>query len=230
MSVKKEWISTRWYCIRHALVPPSENKDKFYGSLDLNCDPHPELAQWHNELLPRENVQVVTSALKRTTQTMDAVVDAGYPDLPRETYPALNEMDFGDWEGEYAFLHRKGSLQHSFWYGHAHERVPNGESFVDLYARVSQAVKEITLKHAGKNIVSVTHGGTIRAMIAYAMQLPMDTAINFDIENQSVTLLDHVHRIDEKGHIVEEGKWRVHYANRLPLEKHQLKEKPKHQL
>lgn len=222
MTEKNNWIGTRWYCIRHAIVPPSEHNEKFYGSQDLNCEPHPALAQWHANMLPRDNVQLITSKLKRTTQTMDAFIDAGYPDLPRTTYQDLNEMNFGDWEGEHAFLHRKGSLDYSYWYGPAHERIKNGESFVDLYARVSCAVKDITMEYAGKNIVSVIHGGTIRAMIAYAMQLPMETAINFNIENQSVTLLEHFHRLDDDGVVIERGRWRVSYVNKLPLEKHQL--------
>ena len=40
-----------------------------------------------------------------------------------------------------------------------------------------------------KNIISVTHGGTIRAIaIAFAMDLAMDNALNITIDNQSVAL------------------------------------------
>lgn len=210
-----KWIATRWYCIRHALVPESEHKNMFYGNMDVGCIPHMDLATWHTKILPPENIVLITSALKRTTQTADAIQQAGLWLPVAECYESLNEMCFGHWQGQPADNYIKGEDK-SFWYTPAHYRIAGGESFGDLYARVSNTMLTQTIAHAGKNIISITHGGTIRAMIAYAMGLPISTAIDINIDNQSVSLLEHFHSQNKNGNILQQGKWRIHYINKLP--------------
>ena len=210
-----KWIATRWYCIRHALVPESEHKNLFYGSTDVGCIPDMDLAVWHTQILPSKNTVLLTSALKRTTQTAESIRQAGMPLPMAQSHASLNEMHFGCWQGKPRDTYTKDEDK-SFWYAPAHYRIPDGESFGDLYARVSHTMLQQTLTHAGKNIISVTHGGTIRAMIAYAMHLPIKTAIDIHIDNQSVSLLEHLHSQDTHGNIIEQGKWRVYYINKLP--------------
>ncbi len=215
MTQNIKWIATRWYCIRHAVVPECEHNNTFYGASDVGCIPDMDLARWQTSILPQDNVILVTSALKRTTQTAQALRDCGFA-LPESlVFDSLNEMHFGYWQGTPASDHIKNK-KHGFWYAPAHYRITDGESFADLYARVSHTVCAVTLQHAGKNIISVTHGGTIRAQIAYALGLPIKTAVDINIDNQSITLLEHFHSEDADGNIVEQNKWRVHYINKIP--------------
>ncbi len=215
MTQNTKWVATRWYCIRHAVVPESEHHNTFYGSDDVGCIPDMDLAKWHTKILPSDNNILVTSGLKRTTQTAQAIRDCDF-DLPTDMqFKSFNEMDFGHWQGKPASNYMKNKDQ-GFWYTPAHYRITGGESFADLYARVSHTMFDITWKYAGKNIISITHGGTIRAQIAYALGLPLKTAVDINIDNQSLTLLEHFHNEDTEGNITEQDKWRVHYINKIP--------------
>ncbi len=81
---------------------------------------------------------------------------------------------------------------HRFWLAPAHEAAPGGESFVEVMQRVSRAVTRLTREHAGRDIVAVTHGGTIRAALAHALGLDPEAALAFTIDNLSLTRLDHI--------------------------------------
>ena len=203
---------TRWFHIRHAPVPDSGN---IYGQRDLDCDcSNAAVFQAVAAHMPRDAVWV-TSNLKRAKQTASAIIAGAKGALPAATIPALdafNEQHMGDWQGQSrsSFRQQKGLTDQSFWLAKAHERAPNGESYFDLMARVSPLIDQLTAQHVGRNIVSVSHGGTIRAALAHALNLPGDTSHAFTIENCSITVLEHLHSA-AKG-----GVWRVERINHLP--------------
>ena len=69
---------------------------------------------------------------------------------------------------------------------------PGGESFMDLYNRVCGAIERITIEQAGKDVIAVAHGGTIKAAIGFALGGQPEKGLAFDIDNCSVTRLDHL--------------------------------------
>ncbi len=184
--------TTRWWWVRHA--PVRVNDGRIYGQCDHPCDCGDEaLFTALAKQLPTDAVWM-TSTLLRTIQTADALRAAGAvgPDPARER--AFVEQSFGDWQGvKYSDLQtQRGDAWHRFWLAPAHEAPPGGESFVDLVGRVAPVIDRLTVEHRGRDIVAVTHGGTIRAAIAHALQLPPETALAFSIDNVSLTRLEHV--------------------------------------
>ena len=120
------------------------------------------------------------SQLKRTHQTCDGILEGkgGQSDLPRVFAKALNERDYGDltgknkWEvkeeiGDAAF----NGIRRGWDYP-----VPGGESLKDVFARVIPYFQREILSRlqAGENILIVSHGNTIRALIKYLDQIPDD--------------------------------------------------------
>lgn len=207
-------VETRWWWVRHA--PVTVNQGRIYGQQDLPCDTgDAEAFTGLAKMLPTESV-LVTSALMRAHQTADAIRAAGLALPEKIQFDALNEQSFGDWQGmtyeEFGF---SGSLGASgrYWLAPAYERAPNGESFTDLIARVVPTILEVTEQYAGRDIVAVTHGGTIRAALCYALNLDPESALRFSTENLSVTRLDCVDTDDGRH-------WRIGFANRNPREKH----------
>ena len=84
---------------------------------------------------------------------------------------------------------------------------PDGkESFADLVERVSRTIDRLSEKLAGRNLIAVAHGGTIRAAIAHALRLPAAAVFPFVIDNCSLTRLDRL----------ESGVWRVGAVNHRP--------------
>ena len=90
------------------------------------------------------------------------------------------------------------------------DRAPNGESFVDLVARVIPAVERYTVDHGEQDIICVAHGGTIKAALGHALGLSYEQALAFQLANCSVTRLDHIVRDDGA------EKWRIGMVNWLP--------------
>jgi broad specificity phosphatase PhoE len=78
------------------------------------------------------------------------------------------------------------------WLTGVDEPAPGGESFMDLYNRACGAIERITREQAGRDVIAVAHGGTIRAAVALALGGQPEKGLAFDIDNCSVTRLDHI--------------------------------------
>ena len=200
---------TRWWWVRHA--PVTTSKGRIYGQQDLPCDCSDEaLFEQVAAMLPTDAI-CVTSDLQRTHQTADALMQGGLEFSERHADKDFREQSFGDWQGvSYAdFGELRDNIAHRYWLAPAVERAPNGESFVDVMARVGPAITKTTAAHAGKDIIAVTHGGTIRAAIEMATGCGAENALAFSIENVSVTRLDHIQGEDT-------SHWRLGFINWLP--------------
>jgi broad specificity phosphatase PhoE len=201
---------TRWWWIRHA--PVIQNENRIYGQTDLPADcSDGALFAALAQALPRDAV-LVTSDLQRAVQTAAAIAGAGLAMPEAILEPALREQHLGDWQGELRleFAARRGRDPRRFWLAPADERAPNGESFADLVDRVIPTVERLTQAHAGKDIVCVAHGGTIKAALAHALSLDYERALAFSVANCSVTRLEHSAEHEPA------GAWRVSMVNWSP--------------
>ena len=61
-------------------------------------------------------------------------------------------------------------------------------TFID---RVRGAIERITIEHGGRDVIAVGHGGTIKAAVGLALGGQPEKGLAFDIDNCSVTRLDH---------------------------------------
>jgi broad specificity phosphatase PhoE len=188
--------TTRWWWIRHAPVTAS---GLIYGQDDLVADcSDPAPFRWLAGVLPRDAVWIVTQ-LRRTRQTAEAIHAHGPagsgPALARPQVEAgFAEQHFGDWQGRsYAELEEiRDGEWHRFWLAPADTRPPGGESFAEVVSRVAQAVDRLSGEHAGRDIVVVAHGGSIRAAVALALDLDPEKALALTVDNCSLTRLDHI--------------------------------------
>lgn len=182
---------TRWWWIRHAPVPNPEGH--CYGQRDKDCDiSDSESFRGLSAMLP-EGAVLVTSDLLRTKKTAAAIAGAGLelPDPIEE--PSLREQSFGAWQGmTHPEIWESRGGRHPYWLAPAYERPPDGESFADVLARLAPTVNRLTRDHAGRDIVSVGHGGTVRAALSVALSLDPESALAFTIENLSLTRIDHI--------------------------------------
>jgi alpha-ribazole phosphatase len=205
-------VVTRWWWIRHAPVPDG---GCIYGQRDLACDcSDAEVFTALAGELPREAVWV-TSNLKRTTQTAAAILAADaskFAGVAPHAVPELAEQHLGEWQGleRKGFYAARGVGTRTLWFAPADERAPGGESFADLVGRVAPAIERLTAEHRGRDIVAVTHGGTIRAALGLALGLDPQAALAFAADNCSLTRLDH---LSAGGGA---GLWRVVAVNRRP--------------
>ncbi len=57
--------------------------------------------------------------------------------------------------------------------------------------RVQPAILRLSERHAGRDIVSLSHGGVIRAALALALGLAPENALAFAVDNLSLTRIEH---------------------------------------
>jgi alpha-ribazole phosphatase len=81
----------------------------------------------------------------------------------------------------------------AFWRDPTRNAPPGGESFEAQIRRVAAAIGRLTAAFDGRDIVSVSHGGTIRAAVALALGLAPEAAMAIVIDNLSLTRLSLVH-------------------------------------
>ena len=173
---------TRWLLIRHA--PVINPTGLIYGQHDIDCDvDDATIFRAVAETLPAGALWL-QSPLGRTRRTAAAIRGAGVDgDTPIDE-PRLMEQSFGDWQGRVRseILERHPEAYRRFWLAPADERAPNGESFVDVIARVRDALEDWSARAAGRDVVAVMHGGSIRAALAVALEIAPAKALAFHTE------------------------------------------------
>jgi alpha-ribazole phosphatase len=200
--------TTRWWWIRHAPVPDG---GRIYGQRDVDCDcSDAEVFAALARVLPQEAIWL-TSQLVRTRQTAAAILARQNPRAGTSEPRAVTELaeqHLGDWQGldRAQFFATLGDARHPHWFANAATRAPNGESFTELFERVRGAVGRLSSECAGRDIVAVAHGGTIRAAIGIAMGIEPEAALSYTIDNCSLTRLDRL-----PGEV-----WQVVSINRRP--------------
>jgi len=117
-------------------------------------------------------VAVYSSPLERARETAAAIARAR--GLAVRVERGLLECDFGAWTGaslrrlarrrEWAAVQRHPS---GF-------RFPGGESFVEMQARIADAVRRLVAVHSGRAIVAVSHADPIKALLAHVLGTPLD--------------------------------------------------------
>lgn len=200
---------TKFYWVRHARVPGFATR--LYDHRQIEADvSHSEPFEILARRLPKDAIWF-TSDMRRAQQTAQAIVDAGYPKTEIAIAPELAEQDFGDWQGRgfnEILQDVAGGNMIEFWDKGLAHRPPNGESYLDLMARTASIVEKLRSSHRGNTLILVSHGGTIRAALAQALDLPAKAAASFAIENLSTTRIDAI-----DGDHARPGGWRVAFVN-----------------
>jgi alpha-ribazole phosphatase len=187
---KSAVVATRWWWVRHA--PVRSDGGNIYGQKDIACDTSDrEVFEAVAKILPR-NAVWYASSLMRTHQTADAIWAAGFPKPSAMPHvAAFAEQHLGQWQGMNRAEFLASRPVGSHWFADIDVPAPGGESFMDLYNRVREAIERINIEAAGKDVIAVAHGGTIKAALGLALDGEPAKGLAFDIDNCSVTRLDH---------------------------------------
>ena len=126
-----------------------------------------------------------TSVLERAIQTYDIAAEVAEINIPIERDEALNERMYGDLQGlnKDECRLKFGEEQVHIWRRSYDIPPPKGESLKDTANRVLpyyHSKIEPELK-AGKNILVVAHGNSLRALIMYLEKLSGEQIIKVEI-------------------------------------------------
>src|SRR5258708_33148669 len=204
-------LVARWGWVVHA--PVANPEARCYGQSDKDCDvSNQDLFRHQAKLLPKGAVWYASNLL-RARKTAETLASHGAEMDQLRIDTNLAEQHFGEWQGRtYVEIAEKYANNHLFWLGPPEYRPPGGESFVDLRDRAVRSIDRPTEQHRGRDIVATAHGGTIRAALAHAFDLHPEAAVRFEIDNVSITLIEHFEQADPA------HAWRVAFVNYMPRE------------
>lgn len=150
--------------------------------------------------------RIVSSPLARCRAFAESLAERH--DLPLALDARLKEVGFGDWEGMSA-----GEIE-AAWPGSLARfkadpvgaRPAGAEALEVFYARVAEALAELTAAHAGEHLLLVGHAGVMRMALAWALHLPLANAYRIEVASASLTRL----RLEAgRAHLVFHGNTRL---------------------
>jgi alpha-ribazole phosphatase len=186
--------ATRLWLIRHA---PVDGPRGVIHAADAPADLSDAAAFAVLKARLPDQARAVCSPMRRTRQTADRL------GLDAVDEVDFAEQDFGAWIGRRHddLSTELGAAYQEFWKSPAGNRPPGGESFVDQIERARTGLARLPAGDA----VLVVHSGTIRAVLAIALELWPDSALRFAIDPLSLTRIDRL-----------ASGWRVVAVNQRP--------------
>ncbi|WP_055665099.1 histidine phosphatase family protein [Desnuesiella massiliensis] len=132
-------------------------------------------AEWLRDRLKDVDFHAIySSTLERAYQTAEIV--KGQRNIEVIKKEGFKEISLGNWEGltsqEIEAINKEQN--YNFWKA-PHLYIPDGgEHFHELIARTHKGIKEILENHKDENVLVVTHGVTLKAIMLYFEDKPLE--------------------------------------------------------
>ena len=93
----------------------------------------------------------------------------------------LRELNFGEWELK--AWNKLPQEQVLHWTENfIHEAPPSGESYLALFNRVKGFWEEVIQNKNVESIIIITHGGVIRSILSYLLEIPLQKSFSLDVD------------------------------------------------
>jgi broad specificity phosphatase PhoE len=159
--------ATRLFLVRHGATQLTA-EDRFSGStgVDLSAEGRRQAACLADRLAQEKIAAVYASPLSRTLETA-AIVARPHNLAPIER-DGLREISHGRWEGlTRQEVEVRYADEYTAWESDPFTFAPEaGESGVAVLARSLPVVREIVVRHAGHNVIVVSHKATLRLLLS----------------------------------------------------------------
>lgn len=141
---------------------------------DLNENGRAQAAKLGEAMVDSRIVHVYTSYLKRASLTAQIVAER--LGVPCEVRAGLQETGLGEWEGRvWADICREEPEITQRWMAdRRNTQPPKGETYQQVLDRFTAAVVRIA-REATRDVMIVTHNGTIKAFLAELYGTPLET-------------------------------------------------------
>jgi len=178
------------YVARHGETTWNAER-RIQGTSDPDLSPrgYDQSRELLGELKDRPLSAIYTSTRLRAIHTAQPLAD--FLRLPIRTRSELDEMNFGTWEGKTPADF--GEDLRNQWQRYRENRltfrIPEGESYLEVMARVRPFAEEILRKHEGQEVLTVGHRGSNRMLIALLLDCPLEQAVRIDQANDCIYLI-----------------------------------------
>jgi broad specificity phosphatase PhoE len=152
-----------------------------------------EIAAVAERLAGDDIAAIYSSPLQRTRESAEIV--AARLNLPIAFRDELLELDFGEWTGK-TFDQIRTDPRWPPWNMHRSlSRIPGGETMREVQRRAVEALLGIAEIRREEAVVLVSHGDVIRAVLLFALAMPLDFYARIEVAQGSLSSL----RIDHGG-------------------------------
>ena len=159
--------ATRLFLVRHGATQLTA-EDRFSGSVgvDLSDEGRRQAAFLADRLAHEKIAAIYASPLGRTFETAMIIARPHRP-TPIER-DGLREISHGRWEGLTRLeVETRYAEEYAAWESDPFTFAPEaGESGVAVLARALPVVRDIVVRHAGQNVIVVSHKATLRLLLS----------------------------------------------------------------
>lgn len=168
-----------------------------------------------SEVLKDESIDhIFSSSLMRSMETAEII--AWTLRMKYHSYPELDEMNFGKFEGKASKeIQQDLSEVHQTWKnGNTDYAIEGGESPGMVLDRVMKRTNEILNEHAGSSILFILHGRLIRILLSNWLGYPLSEMHRIEHSNGALYYLKkngnnfeevYLHKTDHLKEIPEDG-------------------------
>ena len=185
----------RLWLVRHGLTRWN-TQQRFCGHSDIPLSAGGRVqARWLARRLQEEAIAVIyTSDLARARETAETIASQSTQAVPVKVSTAWREIDFGAWEGlTYAEIAEQFKDQLGFFTDPEQYSPPGGESLAHMLQRVMDELAAIARsddRSVQGDVVIVSHGGPLRALLCSILKLPLERQWQLRIDHGSLSAID----------------------------------------
>ena len=147
-----------------------------------------EIASQAERLATEKIAAIYASPLQRTRESAEIL--AARLGLPIAFRDDLLELDFGEWTGTTFDAIRADPRWQAWSTQRSLAAIPGGESMREVQQRVVAALLELNEQHLHETVVLVSHGDVIRAVLLFALGMPLDFYNRIEIGQGSISTIN----------------------------------------
>lgn len=169
--------------------------------------------------------RLISSSLGRARETAELIAAAMGGDVPVESDARLIEIGQGEWEGRtHAELEVQDPERYAAWRRHhSDDQPPGAEPLGVALARIGELLDEVLIGTRWP-VCLVSHGGTLRLLARYLLDLPAPQTWTVDLDNGSLSSVvwtdDEMWRLtswNDARHLLGRGPTHVDESDGQPL-------------
>ena len=182
---------TKFYIIRHGeTIWNAETRAQGAKNIQLN-ERGLLQAQYLGKRMKNYSIDAIYSSdLDRALSTAQAVAKEFQYEV--NIVPALREMSFGDWEGlTNQEIQEKHATHYTIWRSTPHEaQIPGAERLLDVQRRGLAALHQIAEGNPNKNLVLVSHGTAIKAILLGLLDMDLSYFYRIRQDNACINVVE----------------------------------------
>ena len=184
----------RLWLVRHGATQWN-SEQRFCGHSDIPLSAQGRAdARWLARRLRRRNISAIYSSdLVRASQTAEIIAQGRAQSTTIQVSSAWREISFGAWEGlTYNQIAQEYPSSLGFFTDPLQHAPPGGESLGDLVRRVQGAYEQMACAAPEGDIVLVSHGGPLRALLCCLLGIPLERQWQLRLESGSLSAIDRI--------------------------------------